>query len=702
MAKKKKKPVQRNLSLKERLAGHWQAAKWETFAALYLRDPEASSRTPWVQRWPDVLYNCLTKALFINRDLHSAREFASRLLNETGSAAKADIARVALDFLNMRADASTRLSPLVAEEQLPVPWRELRSALSRAASKPKKRGRHAQSPGAALLKKLQTRFAALSGAGTLTPFTNFLQLAQEFKNIAAGTAAEDAARSIRVQAVLLRDLQKKRGNHADDMRDLSWLEKHRLLRELADGSMHPAVSGIWDFFCSLGGRKFGRDWEIAARTLRLAFDRSTDPALSDVFRRVVLRSSGKPRLFWLTQAEEHGRWPEQVRYLLAFLCVCEEGIENENFLRETSARTNLDRIKTVTDIGRARRPESPWPAPMAKMLEDMLLSQSNEYLPFISRLDIPYESQTDAGLVMLALRMGYLKNIRNSAAAHRLPLSLIKDEIWEMLQYLVFHPLKAAKFDELASMLRPDAFSRLANLWILFAVISSGILTVEGQSATPWDRLMEGPVLDILAKYLPADSLPWAFCRLCHGMGRRRLSDDETLRRDFQDILQRQPANTQKGGHGPLADKSERSADNEAEQMHAQFRAGLFVLLTAWPQADSRIMRPLFERSVSAFDSQDLWDDVIQAVEGIKQTDRKKEIIDCVRSVLDAIPRRRMTPGIEYARRVFRDLSKGNSPRSKQAFTNPLSDLLRTLSKDEFERLTASFKKGMGKKMRQK
>jgi hypothetical protein len=700
MAKKKKKPVPRNLSLKERLAGHWQAAKWEAFAALYLRDPEASSRTPWAQRWPDVLCNCLTKALFINRDPHSVHEFASRLLNETGDAAKADIARVALDFLSMRADASTGLSPLVAEEQLPAPWRELRSALFQAASKPKKRGRRTLPPGAALLKKLQVRFAALSKANTLTSFTNFLQLAEEFEAMAKGTAAEGTARGIRAQAVLLRDLQKRRGNNADDMRDLGWLEKHRQFRELANASMSPAVLGMWNLFCSLGGRKFGRDWENAARTLRLAFDRKTDPELSAAFRQVVLQSSGKPRLFWLTQAEKYGRWSEQERYLLTFLCVCEEGLdEDEDFLSEASARRNLNRIKTVTEIGRARRPESPWPVQMAKMLEEMLLEQGNEYLPFINRIDIPYQSQTNAGLVLLALRMGHLKNIRNSAAVHRLPLPLTQGEISDIAHFLVFHPLKEAKVDELASMVRPDVFSRLANQWILFAIASSGFITAHEQSTTPWDRLTEGQTLGILAKHLHVDNLPWAFCRLCQGMGRRQLSDDETLRRDFQDILQRELADAPKGGRISSDYKSERSADKDADQLYAKFRAGLFLMLTAWPQANCHIMHPLFKLVVSTVEAENLWDDVIQAVDAIKDPRRKKEIADCVRSVLDQIPRRQVTREIEYARKVFRDMSKGKSPLSKQAFRNPFSDLLNNLSQDEMERIMASFKKMTGKRI---
>jgi hypothetical protein len=660
MAKKKKKHVQRNPSLNERLAGYRQAGKWEAFAALYLRDPEASSRTPWAQRWPDVLCNCLTKALFINRDLQSTREFASRLLNETGGGAKADMARIALDFLNMRADAASKPSPLIAESQLPAPWRELRAALAQAASQPKKRGRAALSPGAALLKKLQTRFAALSGAGTLTPFTGFLRLAEEFEVIAKGTAAENAARSIRAQAVLLRDLGKRQGGGADGIRNLDRLEKHGQFRELADGSMPSAVLGVWDFFCSLGGRKFGRDWENAVRTLRLAFDRRTDPELSTAFRQVVFPPSGKSRLFWLTRAEKYGCWSEQERYLLSFLCAYEMYRDEDVDFRDTPVQMIPGWTQTVTEIGRARRPESPWPVQMAEMLEGMLLENSSMYLPLIRLLDVPYESQTAVGLILLAFRMGYLDKIRNSAAVHRLPLSLSGDELSLLVQFLVFHPPKTARIDELAAMVKPDVFSRLANQWVLYAVVSSGYMTANGQSTTPWDRLAEGQTLDILATYLHIGGLPRAFCRLCHGTG-RRLSDDETLRRDFQDILQKEAADMPWSGRTSPASKPDRDADNAVGQMHDKFSAGLFLLLTAWPQADGRIMQPLFKLAVYSFDAEDLWDDVVQAVDAIKDPDRKKEIIDCVRFVLDKIPRRLMTEGIGYVRKIFRDMSKGKS-----------------------------------------
>jgi hypothetical protein len=316
---------------------------------------------------------------------------------------------------------------------------------------------------------------------------------------------------------------------------------------------------------------------------------------------------------------------------------------------------------------------------MAEILESMLLEKSDTYLPFIGLLDIPYESQTAVGLILLAFRMGHLDKIRHSAVAHRLPLSLSGTELSDLVRFLVFHPPKAARIDELAAMVKPDIFSRLANQWVLSAIVSSGSMTANGQSTTPWDRLAEGQTLDILATYLRIGGLPRAFCRLCHGAGRRRLSDDETLRRDFQDILQKEAADAPGSGRTPPASKSDRNAGDDADQLHDTFPAGLFLLLTAWPQAGGRIMQPLFELAVSSFDAEDLWDDVIQAVDAIKDPDRKKEIIGCVRSVLDNLPRRRVTEGIEYVRKVFRDMSKGKSlVRSRDSFSGMfLSGLLR-------------------------
>jgi hypothetical protein len=77
-------------------------------------------------------------------------------------------------------------------------------------------------------------------------------------------------------------------------------------------------------------------------------------------------------------------------------------------------------------------------------------------------------------------------------------------------------------------------------------------------------------------------------------------------------------------------------------------------MLMAWPQADRRIMQPLFSLALSSFDAENLWDIVLQAIDAIKEPDRKKEIVACVRSVLDKIPHRRVTREIEYARNALR------------------------------------------------
>ena len=56
--------------------------KWEHFTALYLRDREASDRTPWAGRLGDALYNCLTKTLFVQKDSAAALELAHLLRAE--------------------------------------------------------------------------------------------------------------------------------------------------------------------------------------------------------------------------------------------------------------------------------------------------------------------------------------------------------------------------------------------------------------------------------------------------------------------------------------------------------------------------------------------------------------------------------------------------------------------------------------------
>ncbi|MDR1048365.1 MAG: hypothetical protein LBL51_01315, partial [Synergistaceae bacterium] len=104
MAKNDKKKPQQNLSLKERLEKHWNNRNWSAFTSLFLRDREASMRTPWASRWDDALYNALTSAFFVEKDLESAAVTLDFIRAEQGisgiSPLLCDCADVVSDFLN--------------------------------------------------------------------------------------------------------------------------------------------------------------------------------------------------------------------------------------------------------------------------------------------------------------------------------------------------------------------------------------------------------------------------------------------------------------------------------------------------------------------------------------------------------------------------------------------------------------------------
>ena len=131
---KRKKQQQKNLSLKDRLARHWDNRNWEAFVSLFLRDRDASARTPWASLLNDALYNSLTKALFVDKDTRSAESVLALINGERDAfgipTSLSDCAGVASDFLKARKNVSLKkLSPLEAKSDLPAVYQSLRKGL---------------------------------------------------------------------------------------------------------------------------------------------------------------------------------------------------------------------------------------------------------------------------------------------------------------------------------------------------------------------------------------------------------------------------------------------------------------------------------------------------------------------------------------------------------------------------------------------
>ena len=187
--KKKKKIAGQNLSLTERLERHWTNEKWEAFFSLYMRDRDASERGPWVARFPDALYNCLTAALFLHKNYDGARLVAEMMISERAlgpdDGVLRECAQTALDFINIREGRLNRPAGEGRGVALPEPYEELRRKLADEFAPPK-RGRKRKEVSNPTVEKLAKQFKALPNAKNSGMYTSFLKTAEALVSEAGG------------------------------------------------------------------------------------------------------------------------------------------------------------------------------------------------------------------------------------------------------------------------------------------------------------------------------------------------------------------------------------------------------------------------------------------------------------------------------------------------------------------------------------
>ncbi|MDR3230007.1 MAG: hypothetical protein LBT65_01085, partial [Synergistaceae bacterium] len=252
MSKKKGKKPQQNLSLKDRLEKHWNNRKWDAFVSLYMRDTEASMRTRWADHWQDALYNCLTSALFVDRDFRSV-EMALDLIRREGERFSPDLhdcADVASDFLTARKNARfTDPTPLREEATLPSPYASLRGDLASLAVASRAR-KSKKNETVALVEKLAAQHARLGKAKSASPWSTWLKIAQQLETATGGEVCAGTFRAVRAIVALSCELFCASGENA--LRDVSELPKNPLFRSIPENCSHPVIEMLWDFFCWSG------------------------------------------------------------------------------------------------------------------------------------------------------------------------------------------------------------------------------------------------------------------------------------------------------------------------------------------------------------------------------------------------------------------------------------------------------------------
>ncbi|MDR2137434.1 MAG: hypothetical protein LBO68_04015, partial [Synergistaceae bacterium] len=527
MSKKNKKKPQQNLSLKERLAKHWDNRKWDIFVSLFMRDREASIRTPWASRWDDALYNCLTAALFVDKDLQNAAMTLDVIRAEQKisglSPLLCDCADVASDFLNADKVASWKPSPLLNEAGLPPSYAFLRRELVAFGSA--KTSRSPRGETVTLVKKFISQYAKLERAKTVMPYSTWLKIAEQIETATKNSNHAETFRAVRVIVALVHQLFLK-GKGENALRQIENLHRNPLFRSIPKNQTHPVVGFLWDFFCRSGERKYGKEWGDTARVLQLSFMKGSAELeqLGTQYERLMKldKTASLDSLLQSALRVSASRWTDQEHYILRALFVQYVDVHMDD---SASFSLLIESFKILNTIGRKWRPETPWSSAVRESFEETLFAFPRKYLSMLSRMDLPFDAMSAPSLLYLSLSDDY--ELTKKLLTTRAPLRLSPDEANRTAKAMLEESFSREDTKLLKSLLDEAGYVVLFSAWVRAAITRSlkdaknGVLPARHFWAT-----VKGAFLEELSNTLPPSSPEGCLCRLCAGLKPLHFSKD--------------------------------------------------------------------------------------------------------------------------------------------------------------------------------
>ncbi|MDR3264773.1 MAG: hypothetical protein LBT15_02060 [Synergistaceae bacterium] len=672
---KKKKP-QQNLSLKERLEKHWNSRKWDAFISLFLRNREASMRTPWVERWPDAVYNCLTNALFVDRNFQSA-EMAVDLVRGEGELLSPwlhDCADVASDFLAARKNAFlTAPSPLRDEANLPSPYAPLRGGYASLVATDAKARKSKKNEAAALVDKLAAQYGRLGKAKSLSPWSTWLKIAQQLEEATGEADCAGTFRAVRAIVALTCELLHAKAD--EDLRDISELPENPLFRSIPNNQNHPAVGMLWDFFCRSGERKYGEEWGAMARVLQLSF-MTGQSALKEQYGRLMKEREydgpsdlllplfpGAPSFSATSPASGTSlRWTEQETYILRMFFVIhyEEGkeeVDPEGFLHFLRSFEILGRL------GRRWRPQAPWTRPIQRGFEKILFTIPRRMLLGLMSLNLPWEAISAPGLLCFALADRYQAEELKKKVPSRFPLRLSLDETERLFDFLPPRELSRGNLRTIRTLLDDAGYVALFARWVETIVVRSGEDAARGapSSRQVWG-VLGTDLLEELAETLPSDGVEGCLCRL--GAGEKSCS------------LSADPAKVEAFFRALASEMKKYVSSGKVRQDRVSFWTYLFVILLGWPEVSPHFLVRLFDMTFTlhrraAADEFVYWSRVASRVGDMKNEASQKLVAACVLDKMKQIGKGRAPWDVKDAIRSLKKLAgasdDGKKPRGSKA-----------------------------------
>ncbi|MDR1378666.1 MAG: hypothetical protein LBJ36_06390 [Synergistaceae bacterium] len=575
MSKKNKKKPQQNLSLKERLSKHWDNRKWDIFVSLFARDREASMRTSWAARWNDALYNCLTAALFVDKDLVSVKMTLDVVRAEQKLAGLSpllcDCADVASDFLIAHKTGSWEKSPLLNEADLPPSYAFLRRELVSMASTKALSGSQSETN---LVKKFAAQYARLERAKTAMPYATWLKIAEQIEMLTKDTDSAETFRAVRVIVMLVHKLFLK-GKGENSLRQIATLPENQLFRSIPKNQTHPAIRFLWDFFCRSGTRKYGKEWGDAARVLQLSFMKGSAELeqLRDQYEclmKVNENASLEEALLSLLRSasSQWTQWTDQEHYVLRALFVDSVDVYKEHKESSDIFSQLLESFKILGVIGRKWRPQTPWSNLIRERFEDTIFSFPRQYLSCFSRIDLPFDAMSVPSLLYFCLSDD--REIAKSLRVSHAPMRLSPGEADRAVDAFLDETFSCNDAKVMKSILDEAGYIAFFSSWVRAAISRS--MENAKEELVPsryfWASV-KGVLLEELAHTLPPDNPEGCLCRLCSGLKPLHFSKDTEKIDAFVNVLS---PNT------PLGEE-------------------LWNLLPMWPDSNPDFIVRLFEKN---------------------------------------------------------------------------------------------------------
>jgi hypothetical protein len=581
MSKKNKKKPQQNLYLKDRLAKHWDNRKWDIFVSLFMRDREASMRTPWAARWDDALYNCLTAALFVDKDMANVEMTLDIVRGEQKlsglSPLLCDCADVASDFLNAHKTGMRKASPLLNEKGLPPSYAILRRELTALNSAKAPRGSQSETN---LVKKFAAQYGKLERAKTAMPYATWLKIAEQMETIAKDADSAEMFHAVRVIVALVHKLVLK-GKGENSLRQIAKLPKDRLFRSIPKNQTHPVIGLLWDCFCRSGERKYGKEWGDAARVLQLSFTKGSAEMeqLKVQYERLIKmneNASLEEALQSLLRSVS-SQWTDQEHYVLRALFVESVDFYDEDVVDLASFPQLLESFKILNTNGRKRRPETPWSNSIRERFEDTIFGFPRQYLSRFSRADLPFDAMSVPSRLYFCLSddRDVAKNLRTSYA----PMRLSPGEADRTAAAFLEEDFSNNDAKLMKSLLDEAGYVALFSSWVRAAISRSIDDVNEGQPPSKhfWATVKRAFVEE-LGNTLPPDNAEGCLCRLCAGLKPLHFSQDPEKIDAFLNAL---------SPNHPLGEE-------------------LWNLLTTWPDVHPQFIVRLFEKNYSLYRYEDV------------------------------------------------------------------------------------------------